>query len=305
MIGTERGRGEIALVACAFVWGATFPAIKAALDLASPLLLITLRFGLAALVVAYPALRLEPAALRRALPVGIGLGVLLACAFAAQTLGLDQIGPSRSAFLTSFYVVLTPLCEWWFTGRSPTRRLWLAAVIALVGVQVMTGAGFDGAIGAGDRWTLACAALFAIHLTWLGLALGRHHNLHLLFLQVATCTVLGASCAPWLEAIRCVPGARLWLQVAFLGVAATVGVFWLQNYGQVRVSPTRAALLFATEPIWAALFSAITGDRLSGHEIGGAALVMAAVLLASGASGASWTPPGHSDASAGSQFGSS
>lgn len=265
---------------CAFVWGATFPAVQAALQHASPLTLLGVRFLLAAAVIAVPAWKLGPSALRTALRWGLALGVVLALAFAAQTFGLARIGPSRSAFLTAFYVVFTPVCEWVLTRRPPARRLWLATLVTFVGGALMTGAGFGGALSSGDLWTLICAALFALHLVMVSMALARHDNLQILFLQVA---VGGATCAlvaPLAELPRFAINASSLALVFFLSVIATVGALWLQNYGQARTSATRAAVLFATEPVWAALFSYFAGDRLNGREILGASVVLTGVLLA-------------------------
>ncbi len=265
---------------CAFTWGATFPAVRLALQDASPLTLLAVRFLLAAAVVAIPAWKLGPSALRAALRWGLSLGVVLALAFAAQTFGLAAIGPSRSAFLTAFYVVFTPVCEWLLIGRPPARRLWFAAFVTFGGGALMTGAGFTGAIGAGDVWTLICAALFALHLVMVTMALRRHDNFQILFLQVAVCGAACAAVAPIAELPRYDLNARSIGLVLFLSVVATIGALWLQNYGQARTTATRAAVLFATEPVWAAAFSYLAGDRLSGREILGASVVFSGVLLA-------------------------
>ncbi len=231
-------------------------------------------------MVAIPAWKLGPSALRAALRWGLILGVVLALAFAAQTFGLAAIGPSRSAFLTAFYVVFTPVCEWLLIGRPPARRLWFAAFVTFGGGALMTGAGLTGTISAGDLWTLICAVLFALHLVMVAMALRRHDNLQILFLQVAVCGAACAVVAPIAERSRYDLNARSIGLVLFLSVVATIGALWLQNYGQARTNATRAAVLFATEPVWAAAFSYLAGDRLSGREILGASVVFSGVLLA-------------------------
>ena len=53
-----------------------------------------------------------------------------------------------------------------------------------------------------------------------------------------------------------------------------------ENVGLGRVSAREAAVLVATEPIWAALFAGLlVGEGLTGPEAAGGALIMAACLV--------------------------
>jgi drug/metabolite transporter (DMT)-like permease len=62
---------------------------------------------------------------------------------------------------------------------------------------------------------------------------------------------------------------------------ATVAAFLLQSWGQRQTTATRAALIFATEPVFAGLASYfLLGERLSARGWVGAGLVMLGVLLA-------------------------
>lgn len=262
------------------LWGATFPTVQAALREASPLLLVGVRFIVAGLLLAVPVLGFGRPALGGVWRWGSGLGLLLAVAFAAQTYGLQTVSPSRSAFLTAFYVVLTPFCEWAVIGHAPRPLLWLATLVTFIGGTVMTGAGFGGALTHGDLLTIACAALYALHVVLLTEGLKRNASLPLLLVQIVACGVvsLGASFAFEPQTFS---GSRtLWLQILFLAIGATIVALWLQNYGQARTSATRAAVLFTTEPIFAALFGYLAGERLAAREIVGAAIVLGGVLLA-------------------------
>ena len=57
-----------------------------------------------------------------------------------------------------------------------------------------------------------------------------------------------------------------------MALAATVVTFLLQTWAQARMSATHAAVIFALEPVFTALFAAvILGERLSGARARGAA----------------------------------
>jgi drug/metabolite transporter (DMT)-like permease len=46
------------------------------------------------------------------------------------------------------------------------------------------------------------------------------------------------------------------------------------------MSATHAAVLFALEPVWTALFAALVlGERMSRRDVGGAALVLLGILV--------------------------
>lgn len=282
MIAPRRAqlRGDLALLSCAAIWGATFPIIEAALEHASPLVLNALRFTVGALLLVGYAF--GPHSVRRpgALLVGAGLGALLAGGYALQTVALPEIGPSRSAFLTAFYVIFTPFLDWVFFRRRPGAASFLGAVVALAGVAVMTGAAFGQPPGWGDVLTLGCALFFAAHIVALGRALETHRAGFLAVVQIAACGLICAGGAPILEAPRLEPTVALVAQIVFLGAIATALILGLQSYGQRRTTAAHAAVLFASEPVWALGFSILGGTPVTGREVIGGAVVLAGILVA-------------------------
>src|SRR5204863_476073 len=82
--------------------------LKTALADATPFAFLTVRFGVAALVL-LPGTRLTPAPAGRELWGGLLLGALVAVGFLAQTAGLVITTPSRSAFIVAASSVLAPV----------------------------------------------------------------------------------------------------------------------------------------------------------------------------------------------------
>ena len=62
-------------------------------------------------------------------------------------------------------------------------------------------------------------------------------------------------------------------------MVATALAFVLQVSGQRTVPPARAALLLLLEPVFAALLATVRGDALRAVQLGGAALILVAVVL--------------------------
>jgi drug/metabolite transporter (DMT)-like permease len=53
------------------------------------------------------------------------------------------------------------------------------------------------------------------------------------------------------------------------------------NWAQKRISPTRATLIYAGEPVWAGVFGRLAGERLPVLALLGAALIVAGVVVSS------------------------
>ncbi len=65
-----------------------------------------------------------------------------------------------------------------------------------------------------------------------------------------------------------------------LGLVSCATAYTLQIWGQKRVAPTRAAVLFAGEPVFAALFAALLlSERFDARKLCGVGLVALAVVL--------------------------
>jgi len=274
-------RAHGALLAVAFIWGATFPLVKSALDDASPLLFLALRFLLATLLALplFPALRGRWA--RGELAGGMVLGALLGVAFALQTLGLAESTPSRAAFLTSLYVVFVPLLSLPVTGHRPRAASWCGAILALGGLGLMTR---DDALfrwQPGDLLTLGCALAFALHILGVGLLTARYDFRRLFVVQIGIAAVLLVLATP-LETVVWQPGIRLAGAVIFTGGLATTLAFYVQNKVQCRTSSSRTAIIFAMEPVFAALVVALLagGWVLSRTQTLGAALIVGGLMVA-------------------------
>jgi len=271
--------GDAALLFCALAWGATFITARHALVAVSPLLLNTLRFGLAAAVLLPLAAR-RPRELLRATAWGGLLAILLTAGFALQVLGLERIGAARSAFLTAFYALFTPPLEWLVTGRRPAARIFVGTAIALAGIGVMTGVGLATPSLAGDLLTLACALVFAGQMVTLHRALDHHPPLPLATVQIAGTAIFSALLVPVSGPLRFAPTLAVLAEIGFLGLVATALLLGLQAWGQERTTPSRAGLLFSLEPVFAAAFAWLAGESMTPREIVGAALVMAGILWA-------------------------
>ena len=153
---------QLALLLTTFVWGATFPATKAALEQISPLSFLFLRFFvgmiivLAVLLLARRKLAMDAVTVRVSL---IATGWLF-LGYVLQTVGLRFTTASNSAFITVLYVVFVPLYL-----RRLGLHTWVSNGIALFGLWFLVRP--TASANLGDLLTLGSAAAFAAHMVCL------------------------------------------------------------------------------------------------------------------------------------------
>ena len=72
-----------------------------------------------------------------------------------------------------------------------------------------------------------------------------------------------------------------WLAVAYLALAAGALTMVAQTWAQARMDPTRAAVIMAMEPVWAAGFAvAFGGEVVTVRLVIGGLAILAAIYLA-------------------------
>ncbi|HIX39309.1 MAG TPA: DMT family transporter [Candidatus Desulfovibrio intestinigallinarum] len=273
-------RQELALVAITMFWGGTFPIIHYALTICGPFFFVGCRFILAALLLGFCFRK----ALREAAPhdvfAGCVIGVVAFLGYFLQTYGLQTISSSRSAFLTALYVPLVPIMQWLFLRRPPTFMNWIGVLCAFAGLLLMAGPGnAGGSFGRGEAATLCGAVVFAGEIIAIGFFAGRVQLQCVTFVQLLTAGVL--SLLLMLVTGEPAPADHLDLALALaagLGLATAV-IQLTMNWAQRSVSPTRATLIYASEPVWGGFFGRLTGDRLPLPALIGAACIVTGVLV--------------------------
>jgi drug/metabolite transporter (DMT)-like permease len=267
---------QLALLLVSALWGTTFVLVKSGLADASPFVFLALRFAVASLIslLIWRKHRPEGGAWAR----GIPLGLVLAAAYGSQTIGLTWTSPSRSAFVTGLNVALVPIWGAILLSQRPRILPLIGLAITLAGLTLLMSPK-GGSWNIGDTWTIACAILFALHVALLSRWGDRFSTESLLTSQLVV-TSLAAFIAIPLEEARFTWTPRLGLALFVTGIFATAGTTWLQLRYQPRVTATETALLYATEPLFAAIFSYfMIGERMTATAISGGILIIAGALL--------------------------
>ena len=273
----------LALLVMTAAWGSTFFLIKDVVNRIPVPDLLALRFAIASValaLVAAPRLRMS----RTVITYGVLLGLLYGAAQILQTAGLAHTSASVSGFVTGLYIVATPLLTAVLLRRRVPLLTWLAAILATLGLGVLALHGF--AIGYGELLTLVAAVIYAGHIVALGRFSTAETVLSLSLVQLIVITLVTAIAAWWPTAgsgggIQLPSSGEDWLIVLYLALVASAMTMVLQTWAQAHIEPSRAAVIMAMEPVWAAAFAvALGGESITVRMIiGGLAIVWAMYLV--------------------------
>ncbi|HEX4297878.1 MAG TPA: DMT family transporter [Devosia sp.] len=283
----SRPLAVLLLVICTMLWGFAFVAQKTAMGAMGPLTFSAVRYLLGALLVAPFAVWEYRRRQSRAAPLTRGqwvrIGILSLAFFLgvwSQQAALQTTTATDGGFLTSLYVIFTPIVTYLTVRARPHPIVYAGAPLALVGIYLLTGARFD-AFTTGDFLLLLCAVCWAVQVSMLG-TLVRETNLPIAistinFLATALLATIGALVLehPTFGGI----GAG-WIEILYSGVMSTAIAFSLQAIGQQYVPPANAAIILSAESLFSALGGALLlGERLPPLGYAGAALIFAAIVM--------------------------
>lgn len=268
------------LLGVTLAWGTTFPLLKSAAADLSGIEISAVRFVLAA-VCMIPFLLKVP---RRTWRDGAVLGALGLASYVTQAYGLQHISSNRSAFLTGLNVLMVPFLGLVLFRNRLSWPVLCAALVACLGIGLMSWEG--GGNLRGDGATLACALAYALYVIVLSRRAAHHAPRHLAATQIVLMAVFGVGLvalqAGGAATLATLP-ARIAPHVAtlvYLGVFATAGMLFLQAVAQRHVPAEKAAVIYAMEPVFAALFAWLwLNESLGWRGAAGGALVVAAMIV--------------------------
>ncbi|ADO74337.1 DMT family transporter [Stigmatella aurantiaca] len=272
-------RADGALALLTVFWGTTFLVVKDALGHADPFSFLVLRFGLGAVVLSAVAGRrlFSRETLRR----GALLSLVLFSGYLFQTVGLTRTSPARSAFITGLCVLFVPLLSLVLFRQVPRIPSLVGVVLSAVGLYFLTQGGADarGAFSWGDLLTLVGSLSYALHIVLTGRFAPAEGARALVAVQLWGVALLSAACLPFVE-------TRVAWTGAFVGAVVYCGVFGsaiaisVQTWAQARTGAVRAALIYAMEPVFTALFSVSLGyETLGPREWSGGSLIVLGVVV--------------------------
>lgn len=281
---------DITLLLVAFVWGSTFLVVQQAISSLPPNTFNAVRFTIAALfllLIQITIYRKQWKEWRGPLLVsGAILGFWLCLGYALQTVGLLYTTPSKAGFITGLSVVLVPLFSFILLRDRVKPAAIIGVIMAACGLYMLTQS-HSFSFNLGDALVFGCAICFAMQIVVTGRYAPRFPALPLAIVQIATVALMSWAYALLFEDYQLAfdLGILLIPEVAFglviTSIFATALAFLAQTALQKYTSSTRVALIFALEPVFAALTSYVfINEVLSGRQLFGCMLIFIGMILA-------------------------
>lgn len=263
---------EAGLLLITLMWGTTFILMKKATGNFPPLAFLSWRYAVAALVTVPFLWQVR----RKLLGRGLLVGGVLWLGMALQLLGLRYVSAGEAAFITGLSVVMVPFLEALLAKRTLGLGTYLAAAAAAAGLLLLVGAAAFG-FNFGALLEFAGAICFALQIFLTG-ALSLESPMALTGLEMMAGFILGAVFG--IFPVR-TPTSPTFDVIAYTALFGSAGAVILQSYLQRFAPPSRTALIFTFEPVFAALFAWWWGGEiLKGWSLVGAALIFLSLLLA-------------------------
>lgn len=273
---------SLGLLLAAVIWGFAFVVVKNSLDLIPPIYMLAFRFTIAAAALTLIMFSKLRNLTRRDWTSGAVLGFFLFTAHAVQTIGCQYTTAGKNAFLTTIYVIIVPFLHWIMNRKRPSGYAMTAAMIAVVGIGLLSLQGGDAGVNIGDVLTVICGFLFAVHIVYIDRYTESQDPIILTVMQMIFAAIFS-----WILAPICdggFPAAAFQSEVVtgmlYLGLLSTMVGFLLQNVGQKYTAPSTASLLLSFESVFGVLFSVIfLQEQLTLRMLFGCGLMFFAVLL--------------------------
>jgi len=292
-------KADLTLILVVIIWGTTFVAVQRALEEIQVHSFHVLRFGIAT-VALLPLLAMRKPATHSGasaprgllLKVGFLAGFCLWLSYTLQTTGLLHTTPSRSGFLTGMAVVIVPVLAFLVLRERMEKRAIIGVSMATAGLAFLA-FGPEGTIDQppqlpdiprGDLLTFGSAIAFAFQIIVKARWASQLSALKLTIVELTTVFLLSLSAALLLEDFpdptKLSP--TLWGTVLLTGLLATAFAFLAQTWAQRTTTAVRTAVVFAFEPVTAAIFAwLVIGEMLSPWAVFGGVLIVAGVLRTS------------------------
>ncbi|MEE3134577.1 MAG: EamA family transporter [Candidatus Thermoplasmatota archaeon] len=221
---------------------------------------------------------------------GIWLGILVWAGFFFQMIGIayPDVTPAVSAFLTSLYVIFTAIIGLVLGRQKLTFFMGMGVLLATFGAGWISGPpqlNFNL-----PEWlTVIGAFMFAAHIIATDRLTQDRDTTHLTVVMLCTVATVSLFILPFfvkfgefdnIARLLLLPG--YFIPLICCAIFGSLVALLLLTILQKHLSPVRAAILYALEPVWASIFSLMLGregDVTFWLFLGGGALIIGNLIV--------------------------
>lgn len=268
------------LLAIAVIWGISFVVMKTAITDAPVLYVLSIRFLLAGIPLSLIFFKKFLKATKKDYLKGLILGLVLMTSYIFQSYGCKYTTASKNSMLTAIYGVIVPFAGWLFFKRKPKVYSVFFAIVAFVGVGLISINGFES-INIGDVLTVIGGVFYAIQIVLLSEFTKETDPIFLSMSEFLVAGVILMCFAPIegsFPTYLFTDPSLLW-RILFLGFACTLLGFLFQSIFQKHVQVVASGIILSMEaPIGAVGGVLAHNDLMTTEMIIGIALLLVAII---------------------------
>lgn len=281
---------DLVLLFVTFIWGTTFVIVQNAVNVLPPHSFNGMRFGIASFALLLVIFLKDKKSLltfkKKGWIAGIIIGLLLFAGYAFQTIGLLYTTASKAGFITGLSVIMVPIFSIFILKIIPKWPTVLGVAFAAIGLYLLTMVDVLG-LQLGDLLVFFCTIFFALQIIFVGKYAPDYSALPLAFVQISTVAVASFVFAFFFEDIRIMTNpdylfaSDVVVALIITSLFATAFAFYVQTSLQKYTTPTRVAVIFAMEPVFAAVTSYfIQGEVFTLPAVLGGMMIFMGMILA-------------------------
>lgn len=290
-------KGNIILLLAAAIWGFSLVAMKAGMDSMGPWSFTAVRCTLAGVSLLPIAVYLDKKKKREqpdydakadtvhAVKPAFLCFIFLTGTTMFQQYGLMWTGVGKGAFITAFYIFLTPVFGI-FLKQKVSGRLWIAVVISMAGLFLIT---MTGSVSSGDLGiNFGDFLMFLAAFSYTGYiyAVDRAGSWNLA--KLSSMQFFGIGLMSFIPAFILEPGDITWsscleglVPIIYAGMISAAGGYTLQMVGQKYTSPGAASIILSSETVFSLFAGWICfNEVLTPAEYTGCLVMIIAIALA-------------------------
>jgi drug/metabolite transporter (DMT)-like permease len=286
-------RQSLILLLTAIIWGIAFVAQSVGMDYVEPFTFIAAR-NVIGVIVLLPVVYImgrqnadsndnsdkkADKNTKDLITGGICCGICLFVASSLQQFGVRYTTVGKAGFITAMYMVLVPIFGM-FMGKKTGLRVWLAVVLAAVGMYFLCISKGEFRLQKGDLLVFLCAVGFTFHILTIDHFSPKTDGVKLSCIQFFVCAVLSAIFMLIFESPSISSMLDAWMPILYAGALSSGVAYTLQIIGQKGMNPTVASLILSLESVVSVLAGwIILHQKLSAREIFGCLMAFAAIIL--------------------------
>ena len=251
---------DILFLIFAALWGITFPLTSLVLEYIDAFTLVAIRFAISALAISLVMFKHGFTLKKEFLLATLVLGVLNSSIYIFETLSLEYISPSFSAFLIGSNIIFMPFLAYILTvSKKISFTDCLASFVGIIGLYFLVNLdGLTLKLGLGVIFALLGALSIALSIIYVQhISRKKYNEFKITFYQLLFTVPIPLAISSQIKTSAINFNTTLLFIILFIAIFATA----LPLLGQIKyqhfTTPVQTALIFSLEPVFATIFSCV------------------------------------------------